>query len=131
NDNNPRGPLTTLSSTHGTRVAGVIGAIGDNGVGVVGVNWKVQIMPVKRTTDVPPSSFNAVAPSIYYAANNGARVSTNSYGFYPSQGQPSLITDIRDAIAYAGTRNQVFVAAAGNDNLDNDIAAFLPASFDL
>src|SRR5262249_56508214 len=125
-DNDPKSP-----NPHGTLVAGTIGATGNNGIGVVGVNWRVQIMPLKWSPDVPPSSPAMVVPSIYYAVNNGARVSNNSLGAYASQLPPSLIAAARNAIGYAASRDHLFVANAANDGMDNDVVSFLPASFDL
>ena len=93
---------------HGTHTAGTIGAMGNNGVGVVGVNWTVQIMPLKFLDSTGSGSDLAAAAAIRYAADHGARVSNNSSG--GGSGQPA----ISDAISYAATKGDVFVAAAGN-----------------
>ena len=65
---------------HGTHVAGTIGAVGNNGVGIVGVNWNAQILAVKFL-DASGSGTNADAVrAINYATQMGARISNNSWG---------------------------------------------------
>src|SRR5687768_12109445 len=65
---------------HGTHVAGTIGAVGDNGIGVVGVNWHVQIMAVKFL-DADGGGFESDAiAALNYAVANGAHISNNSWG---------------------------------------------------
>ncbi|RMD98612.1 MAG: hypothetical protein D6814_07200, partial [Calditrichaeota bacterium] len=65
---------------HGTHVAGTVGAVGDNGKGVVGVNWHVSILPLKFLDRNGSGSLSDVIPAIIYAANMGARVMSNSWG---------------------------------------------------
>ena len=66
---------------HGTHTAGILGATGDNGRGVAGVNWRVSIMGVKIFDDRGYSaSDRTIAAAIRYSADNGARVSNNSWG---------------------------------------------------
>lgn len=108
---------------HGTHVAGTVGAVGNNAIGVAGVNWNVSLMICKAgdffLTDA------AIIGAIEYAWRNGAKVSNNSYGGY-GYGQ-----GIRDMIAAAGVAGHLFVAAAANDTLDNDFNPAYPASYDL
>jgi subtilisin family serine protease len=105
---------------HGTHVAGTIGAVGDNGVGVAGMAWDVAIMPLKFIdANNFGTSFDA-ARAVEYATMMGAEVTSNSYGVGPA-------TVLRDAIAAGG----LFVAAAGNNSSDNDKRGFFPASFEL
>ena len=126
NDNDP----LSLDS-HGTRVAGVIGAIGNNDLGVAGINWQVQIMPVKIAVGANRMvSGEAVSPSIYYAVNNGARISNHSYGDFASNLPPDLIAVVREAVDYAAAHDHLLVAAAGNQAMDTDITPFLPADYD-
>ncbi len=124
-DNDP------LGQPHGTHVAGIIAAVGNNEVGVTGVNWKLQIMPVKFATDAGSYVLGDGPAGIYYAVNNGARVSNNSYGFDPGQLPASEQNAIRDAIAFAGTKDHLFVGSAGNQSRDADVLPRLPAGFDL
>jgi subtilisin family serine protease len=107
---------------HGTHVSGTIGAVGDNGTGVVGANWSAQIMALKIFPNA--SDFNIIQ-AIEYSANMGVKITNNSWGGGP--GSPAL----EDAIAYAGSLGQLFIAAAGNGSQDNDTNPFYPASFDL
>src|SRR3954447_5051755 len=65
---------------HGTHVSGTIGAMGDNGVGVAGVNWQVEIMPLKFL-DASGGGYESDAiNALNYAVANGAVVSNNSWG---------------------------------------------------
>jgi subtilisin family serine protease len=94
---------------HGTHVAGTIGARGNNGVGVVGVNWQVKLMAL-RAGDQIGLPLSAIVDSIDYACSKGARVVNGSFGG-PSHSQAML-----DAInACPGT---LFVFAAGNGGSD-------------
>ncbi len=115
---------------HGTHTAGIIGAVGNNALGVVGVNWNVQIMPIKIFSDNDVSAPDpAIAAGIYYAVNMGARISNNSYG-----GAFGYTGDVLyNAIDYARQRDHLFIAAAGNNGLNNDTAPMrsYPASYDL
>lgn len=113
---------------HGTHTAGTIGATGNNAAGVTGVDWRVSIMPVKIFDDNGDAASNAsIAAAIRYSADNGARVSNNSWG------GGSYSSAIYNAIAYAGTKGQLFVVAAGNDgaNLDSTYYDDYPAEFAL
>lgn len=115
---------------HGTHVAGTIGAVGNNGVGVTGINWNVQIMALKFLgADGSGTSSDAIE-AINYAVANGARLSNNSWGGDP----PSQA--MYDAIALAREAGHVFVAAAGNGDwlgigIDNDATPFYPSGYEL
>lgn len=112
---------------HGTHVAGTIAAAGNNGLGVVGVNWKAKIMPLKflgpGTGPGCSTTFGAAA-AVDYAWRNGAKVSNNSYG---GGGDSQTLLD---AIKRADTAGHLVVAAAGNAGNDNDANPFYPASYD-
>ncbi len=115
---------------HGTHVAGIIGAVGNNGVGVAGVCWNVKMMALKVFADdynVEPEVFVSEAvEAIGYAVDNGARIINASWGGnFHSQA-------LYDAIRDAGGAGLLFVAAAGNDyGNDNDVNPVYPASFNL
>jgi len=125
NDNDPTDDVAACGG-HGTHTAGTVGAVGDNGVGVTGVNWNVKLMPLKAAKGLLgilctlPDS--ATIAAIEYAAANGALVSNNSYGGGSySQAQMDTIRASR----------RLYVAAAGNENNDNDANPSYPASYPL
>ena len=115
---------------HGTHVAGVIGAAGNNGVGVSGVAQRVSIMVVRIFEDAGAgAATRRIAEAVRYAADAGARVANASW-----QGGGSRNGDeLHRAIAYAGRRGQLFVAAAGNHGRDTDSGSFnvFPAEYGL
>src|SRR6266566_349123 len=107
---------------HGTHVAGTIAAVGNNGIGVIGVAWQSKVMIVKGLDDSGTGLESTLANSIFYAANNGADVISNSWA-----GQGTSQT-IADAVDYAYNLGAVVVAAAGNnaDDARNYFPANLP-----
>jgi len=110
---------------HGTHVAGTIAGVGDNNEGITGVMWTARIMPL-RFLDAAGLGYTADAiAAINYAIENGARVMNNSWGGY------GYSQSLRDAIERSNSENTVFVAAAGNDGLNNDSTPTYPASFPL
>ena len=112
---------------HGTNVSGIIGAIGNNGVGVAGLNWKVQIIPCKFLDANGSGDVSGAVACLDWmhslkAAGVPIIATNNSWsGGYKSQ---ALI----DAIAAQAADGILFVTAAGNDFSDNDVAVDIPAS---
>ncbi len=106
---------------HGTHCAGIIAAVGNNTVGVVGVAPAAKIMPVKI---FPNATDDVCVAAIRYAADNGADILSNSWG--PSDPNPSNPT-MEAAIDYAYARGCVIVFAAGNDN--DDVANYSPNNY--
>jgi subtilisin family serine protease len=103
-------------------VAGTIGAKANNG-GVVGVNHQVRIMPLKFLSSSGSGSTANAILAVDYAAANGATISNNSWGGGGfSQG-------LLDAINRANTAGQLFVAAAGNNGVNNDTTPHYPSSY--
>lgn len=94
---------------HGTHVAGIIAAAGDNGVGLAGLAWKVRIMPVKVLDNNGNGRYSDLISGIRYAADNGASVINMSLG----GGAASQA--LQDAVDYAHGKGVVLVAAAGNN----------------
>ena len=103
----PAPPASGEGRWHGTHAAGIIGAAGDNHVGVVGVNWKVSLMAL-RALGPRGGRSDDVARAIDFAADHGARVINASWG---GGGQSRAIAQ---AIARAGEKGALVVAAAGN-----------------
>ena len=120
NDNDPMD-----DHFHGTHVAGTIAAAGNNGIGVVGVNWNARIMPLKFLDANGSGSLQSAIGAIEYAAKMGARVSNNSWGGGP------FSQALHDAIVNAENQGHLFVAAAGNDGTNNDFQPTYPATYDL
>ena len=111
---------------HGTRVAGIIGAMGNNGLGVAGVAWQVQLMACKFTG--PGHGFvSDILVCLDYARTNGARVVNASWGL------DTFDSSLSNAIAALRTNGILVVAAAGNGFPARDIDLYprYPASFDL
>lgn len=111
----------TSSQSHGTRVAGQIGARGDNNQGIAGVAWRVGIIPVR--TDLRASS---IISAIDHAIAEGAHIINASYG------GPSFLQSEFDAIERARDAGILFVTSAGNSDTDNDRGRLaFPQTYDL
>lgn len=108
---------------HGTHCAGTIGATGNDGRGLVGVNWNVSIMGIKFLTAAGGGTLANAIKSINYATLMGAHVMNNSWG----GGAYSEI--LKETIVRSRRAGVVFVAAAGNSAVDNDDAREYPASY--
>lgn len=111
----------TDDATHGTHVAGTIGAVGNNGLGVVGVNWQARIMPLRFLEGGYGETSDAIK-ALLYAGKMGARITSNSWG--GTVYNPAL----RDALASIPA---LHICAAGNDGSDNDLKPVYPAGYDL
>ena len=103
NDNDP-----SDDNSHGTHVAGIACAEGNNGIGIAGVDWHARIMPVKVFQSNGQGDAGTISQGINYAASKGATVISMSFGSYSR----SLTMEAALQNAYA---NCVLVAAAGND----------------
>ena len=110
---------------HGTHCAGTIGGVGNNGEGVVGVNWKVRIMALKFLSGDGGGTTAGAVSSLEYAVQMGAQLSNNSYG------GGGYSQAMYDTIEMARNAGHLFVAAAGNESSDNDSVPAYPASYDL
>ena len=111
--------------SHGTHCSGTIGGVGNNGVGVAGVNWNVRIMALKFLFAGGYGYTTDAISCVQYAVQMGAKLTSNSWG------GGGYSQALYDAIAAAGAANQLFVSAAGNYSIDNDVTPFYPASYDL
>ncbi len=102
---------TTLAEggSHGTHVSGIIGAAANNALGIAGVNWQVDLLPIRSFAARAGSNWD-IAEGIYYAVDNGADVINTSFGSLDY----SIL--IHEAIRYAVQNDVVVVSAAGNDS---------------
>ncbi|MGH2379214.1 MAG: S8 family serine peptidase, partial [Candidatus Limnocylindria bacterium] len=105
---------TTDDNSHGTHVAGIIGASADNEVGVAGVAFGVRVMAVKVLDCTGQGSLSDVASGLTWAVDNGARVVNLSLGSMSDS--PTL----RRAIDYATDRDVLVVSASGNCGTTGD-----------
>jgi len=132
-DDDPTPDYPLVPAQHGTHVSGTIGAVGDNGVGVTGVNWDSKIMPLKVSgigvdelgLEVLTIPLSATLAALEYAVTNGVKVSNHSYGGAYFSGLTY------EMIGFAMSNDHLFVAAAGNDGGNNDTAPMYPASYNL
>lgn len=111
---------------HGSHVAGIIGGVGNNGLGVTGATWKTRIMSVPLFSSGSGSGQILTAvQAVLYASDMGAQISNNSWG-YQGDLDPLLQLAIRIAKLQNG---HIFVAAAGNDAVDNDTNDYYPTNY--
>jgi subtilisin family serine protease len=104
------GPDVSDQFGHGTHVAGTIAAVGNNGIGIIGVAPRAHIMAVKAFDDAGFGPATDLAAALVYAADNGAGVINASWGGAESN-------TIRTVVEYIIARGVVMVASAGNDAL--------------
>jgi len=116
NDNDPWD-----DNGHGTHTSGTIGAVGNNGIGVTGVCWRVKIMALKFLSASGSGSTANAIKCIEYATMMGARLSNNSWG----GGGKSI------PLAIAIWKGPLFIAAAGNNNQNTDVNPHYPSSYRL
>jgi len=111
---------------HGSHVSGIIGAVGNNSVGVVGVCWNVKIMGVKFLDEEGSGWTSGAIASVQYAILMGAKVMNNSWG------GGAYDMALEDTIRAAGDAGMLFVASCGNDNgSNNDDEPQYPSGYDL
>lgn len=121
---NPLNPNSDIFS-HGSMVAGIIGALTDNGAGVAGVAWKVKIMPIRVLGPSGSGDMATLASAINWAVKHGAHIINLSLG-----GTKSL-SSVEDAIKNAVAHNVTVIAAAGNHfEGDESTGIKYPAKYD-
>ena len=127
--NNTCNPLD--DNSHGTHVAGTIGAVGNNGVGVAGVNWTASLMGLKFLNAAGSGTVADAIKAIEFAIQAKAalgpdaniRILNNSWG------SGGISVALRNQVEATKAHDMLFVAAAGNNSFNNDIAPFYPASY--
>ena len=118
-------------NNHGSHVGGTIGALGGNGIGVAGVNWNIQMMPLKFLSASGSGWTSDAVRSIDYFTNAATRanaaerfLATNN-----SWGGGSFFQPLLDAITRAAQQDILFIAAAGNNARDNDASPRYPTGY--
>ena len=95
---------------HGTKVAGAVGSVINNGVGVAGIAWQVKLMPIKVLGSDGRGAHSTIAQGITYATDRGARVINLSLG------GTSYSSTLKAAVDYAAAKGTLVFAAAGNSS---------------
>jgi subtilisin family serine protease len=123
-DNNPYD-----GHSHGTHVSGSIGAVGNNGIGVAGVNWQVKLMALKFLSDGGSGSTSNAILAVDYATDMKKNRGVNIVATNNSWGGGGFSQGLLDAIKRAEAAGVMFIAAAGNNNSNNDSTPSYPASY--
>lgn len=125
NDKDPMDATSSQNPGHGTHCAGIIGAVGNNGMGTSGINQQVSIMPLRFIGPTGQGDLMAAIKAIDYAIAIKADVISASWGaaVAATQAQPLI-----EAIGRADSAGLVFVAAAANDGKNNDDVSMYPAN---
>jgi len=110
------------STSHGTMVAGVLGAVGNNGKGVTGVAWRVQMMACKCLNSGTGSDSTVLA-CIEYAETNGARIINASFD------APTVSLAVSNAIVTTRDAGIIWVASAGNNSHDVEVTPSYPSCY--
>jgi outer membrane protein assembly factor BamB/subtilisin family serine protease len=110
---------------HGTHVSGIVGAVGNNALGVTGIAWNVQLMELKFLGSSGSGTTADELPCIEYAISHKANLINGSFGA-ASSSQAEM-----DAIQAAGKAGIIFVCAAGNSAENIDISPAFPADYPL
>lgn len=105
----------TVKGDHGTHVAGIIGAMGNNGQGIAGMSWNVKLMSL-IVCDNSGCNRDAIIKAIKYAADNGANIINLSLG---SKGTMGYSSAYDEAVRYAYNKGVVIVAATGNGDIES------------
>lgn len=115
---------------HGTHCAGIIGAEGDNNEGIAGINWKVEIMPLKFMNASGSGTTKDAIKAINYVIDR-KRAGVNVRVINASWGSTMKSKALEDAIRKAGDEGILFVAASGNSSADSDRNPHYPAGYNL
>jgi len=114
---------------HGTHCSGTIGAVGNNGIGIVGVNWNVKLMGTKFLDSGGSGTTSDAISCIDYVIEQKTTYGQNIVAINASFGGGEYTQVMKDAIDAAGAADIVFCAAAGNDGEDNDVIPHYPSSY--
>ena len=109
---------------HGSHCAGTIAGVGDNNVGVTGVNWQAKVIGIKFLSGAGSGSTAGAIAGVQYSIAVGCRLTSNSWG------GGGFSQALLDAINAAGAAGQLFIAAAGNASANTDVSPHYPSSYD-
>jgi Subtilisin-like serine proteases len=115
---------------HGTHCAGIIGAEGENDLGIAGVNWKVKIMPLKFMNAGGSGTTKDAIEAINYVINR-KKAGVNVRIISASWGSTQRSRALEDVIRKAYESDILFVAAAGNSSVNNDRTPHYPSSYNV
>ncbi|MDP3719233.1 MAG: S8 family peptidase [Acidobacteriota bacterium] len=132
-DGNNNSTYDGTQDDHGTHVAGTIGAVGGNAIGVAGMNWQVTMIPAKFLGRRGGTTANAIK-AVDYFTDLKTRHGFNIVATNNSWGGGGFSQGLLDAINRGGNANILFVAAAGNGGSDgvgdnNDTTASYPSNY--
>ncbi|MFO0914559.1 MAG: Ig-like domain-containing protein [Pirellulales bacterium] len=116
---------------HGTHVAGILGAVGNNLLGVTGLAWNVKIMPLRFLSGSGIGTVSAAVEALNYITMMKTEYGVNIVASNNSWGGGGYSNVLQDAIRRSIDAGIVFVAAAGNDQLNNDEIPHYPSSYPL
>ena len=108
---------------HGTHVAGIAAATGNNGQGIAGIAWGVKIMPLRVLGATGSGTISNVANALVWAADHGAKIINLSLGIASSS------VTMENAVYYAYSHGSAIFAAAGNNGASADPSVLYPAAY--
>jgi len=108
---------------HGTHIAGIIGAVGNNSAGVVGVVWHAQLMALRFLGTDGTGAVSDAIQCIDYARENGAKIICCAWGVL------TFSQSLKEALVDCQSEGILVVCAAGNANDDNDLTPVYPANY--
>lgn len=108
---------------HGSHVAGTIAGVGNNNVGVTGVNWQAKVIGIKFLSASGSGSTAGAISGVNYAITVGCKLTSNSWG------GGGFSQALLDAINAAGAAGQLFVAASGNSSANTDLNPHYPSAY--